>query len=137
MSGWHEQVDGEDDDAFHSFWGSITLHSSGHESDRMLALLADYYEIPSPGKKANGLITKFVRPRDELLSRGWTFASHVDCLAVGIASNPALIADDVVRMKLFFDEGIENGRYAEVFLNVDLPEGFCALNEKTKNIAWI
>jgi hypothetical protein len=33
-------------------------------------------------------------------------------------------------MKLFFDEGIENGRYAEIFLNIDLPEGYAALNEK-------
>ena len=33
-------------------------------------------------------------------------------------------------MKLFFDEGVENGRYAEIFFNVDLTEGFGALNEK-------
>lgn len=33
-------------------------------------------------------------------------------------------------MKLFFDQGVENGRYAEVFFNVDMLEGFAALNEK-------
>lgn len=130
VSGWHEQVDGEGEDAFHSFWRSITLRSIGDESDRMLALLVDYYEITSPREKSGGWVTKFIRTRDELLSRGWIFASSINCLAVGIASNPALIADHVVRMKLFLDDGLENGHYAEVFFNIDMPEGFCALNEK-------
>ncbi len=133
LIGWRKQIDGEGAEAFHSFWGEITLRSRGHESDRMLALLADYYAVPQLHDKSNGMIAQFLRPKDRLLSKGWTFSNSIRCLAVGIASDPASIADDVVQMKLFFDDGIENGRYAEVFLNIDLPRGLCALNEKDES----
>jgi hypothetical protein len=61
---------------------------------------------------------------------------------VGINSNPALIADEVIHMKLFLEDGVENGRYAEVFFNVDMSEGFAALNDKdeeyrTDLIHWL
>jgi hypothetical protein len=36
-------------------------------------------------------------------------------------------------MKLFLDDGMKDGRYAEVFLNVDMPQGFAALNEKDES----
>lgn len=45
VSGWREQVDGDGENAFHSFWGTVTLHSRGVESDRLLGLLAKQYGI--------------------------------------------------------------------------------------------
>lgn len=130
--GWKEQIDGDEDDAFHSFWGPVILRSRGHDSDRLLALLADYYGIPPSPSRRNGWLPKPLRSRDTLLMSGWTFSQSIECLAVGIESNPALIADQVVHMKLFFDDGMENGHYAEVFFDIDLPRGLCALNEKDK-----
>ena len=140
--GWKEQTDGDEDDAFHSFWGPVTLRSRGHESDRLLALLADYYGITSSRNRRNGWLSKRFQTRDTLLSSGWTFSQSIDCLAVGIQSNPALVADLPVHMKLFFDDGMENGHYAEVFLDIDLPQGLCGLNEKdqeyrTELIHWL
>lgn len=128
--GWKEQIDGEDDDAFHSFWGPVTLRTLGHESDRLLALLADYYGIPPSSNKRFGWLSKPFQSRDSLLRKGWIFPQRVNCLGVGIHSDPALIADHPVHMKLFFDDGDEDGHYAEVFLDVDLPQGLCGLNEK-------
>lgn len=128
--GWKEQIDGDEDDAFHSFWGPVTLRTLGYDSDRLLALLADYYGIPSPSSKRFGSLSKPYESRDSLLSVGWTFPESVNCLAVGIQSNPALIADYPVHMKLFFDDGVEDGHYAEIFLDIDLPQGFGGLNEK-------
>lgn len=128
--GWKEQIDGDEDDAFHSFWGPVTLRTRGHHSDRLLALLADYYGISSPPEKRTGWLSKPFQPRDILLGKGWTFCQSVNCLAVGIQSNPALIADHAVHMKLFFDDGVEDGHYAEIFLDIDLPQGLCGLNEK-------
>ena len=128
--GWQEQIDDEEGDAFHSFWGPVTLRSRGPDSDRMLALLADYYgKSPSPNK-SRGWPPKLFQTDDTLLSTGWAFSQTIDCFAVGIQSNPALIADNAMHMKLFFDDGLESGHYAEVFLDVDLPQGFGALNEK-------
>jgi len=131
-SGWREQVDGDGEDAFHSFWGSIILHSRGVESDRLLGLLAKQYGIPVPAK-ASGLFERMLGKKGNRIECGWNFANSIECFAVGINSNPALIADDVVHMKLFLEDGIEDGRYAEVFFNVDMPEGFAALNEKDQD----
>ena len=130
MVGWEEQIDYDDGDPIHSFWGPVTLRSRGPESDRMLALLADHYGQSPPPKKNNGWLPKLFRPDDILLGMGWAFSQTIDCLAVGIQSNPALIADHSVHLKLFFDDGLENGHYAEVFLDVDLSRGICGLNEK-------
>ncbi|WP_298668922.1 hypothetical protein [uncultured Sphingomonas sp.] len=131
VTGWREQVEGEGDDAFHSFWGPVTLKSLGDDSDRLLALLAEYYGISTtPSASSGWLKKKNFQPKDSLLSAEWSLANSIECFAVGIASNPAAISSDFVRMKLFFDDGVENGRYAEIFLNIDMPQGFCALNEK-------
>jgi len=132
VSGWREQVDGEGEEAFRSFWGPVTLHSRGHESDRLLALMADYYGVAEPPEK-RGLLSQLFGKNVGISGATWKFADSINCLAVGIASNPALIADDVVRMKLFFDEGIDNGRYAEVFFDVDIRGGIGALNEKDED----
>lgn len=140
--GWKEQIDSGQDDAFHSFWGQVTLRSRGYDSDRLLALLADYYGITSTPSRRNRWLSKPFQSRDALLRSGWTFSQSIDCLAVGIQSNPALISDHPVHMKLFFDDGIENGHYAEIFLNIDLPQGLCGLNEKdegyrTELVHWL
>jgi hypothetical protein len=126
MTGWKEQVDGEGEDAFHSYWGHVRLTSLGSESDRLVRVMADFYGLTSPGETEGGMLTRLFRksPKDR------TFAPEIVCLAVGIASDPRNIEDDTIHTKLFFDEGTEGGRYAEVFLNVDLEAGLVALNEK-------
>jgi hypothetical protein len=142
VSNWREQVDGEGDDAFHSFWGPVTLCSRGIESDRLLDLLADYYSVPAPPPTKRGLLARILGHKDGSIETTRKFASSIECFAVGINSNPALIADEVIHMKLFLEDGVENGRYAEVFFNVDMSEGFAALNEKdeeyrTDLIHWL
>ena len=132
VSGWREQVDGDGENAFHSFWGAVTLHSRGVESDRLLGLLAKQYGILAP-QKPSGLLERILKKKSDRIEQGWSFANSIQCFAVGINSNPALIADDVVHMKLFLEDGVENGRFAEVFFNVDMPEGLAALNEKDQD----
>jgi hypothetical protein len=139
ITGWREQVNGEGDEAFHSFWGPVTLHSRGEQSDRLLSLMADYYEIPAPKELNQNVLSKILGRKHDAT---WKFSNSIECLAVGIESNPALIAKELIRMKLFFDDGIENGHYAEVFFDVDMPEGFVALNEKdedyrTELVHWL
>jgi hypothetical protein len=125
MSGWDEQVNDVDGEAFHSFWGPVWLRSRGAESDVLLALVADYYEIPRA--KSGGSILGFLTRRR---AQPWRFVREIQCLAVGINSDPSLLGDEPIDMKLFFDENREGGRYAEVFLNVDLQRGCVWLNEK-------
>lgn len=126
MSGWNEQIDGEGEEAFHSFWGKAQLHSQGVESDRLINLIAGYYGVePESPVRSGGLRALFQKAPN-----GRSFVDQIDCLAVGIASDPRNVESEPVHLKLFFDDGIENGRYAEVFLDVDLPSGFLMLNEK-------
>ena len=107
---WRAQVDDADGVPFHSFWGNVKLFSIGDKSDRLLGLLAAHYGIPIDEEAA--------------------FVPEVDCLTVGIESNPELIGTEPASMKLFFDSGAEESAYAELFLNVDLDREFVWLNEK-------
>jgi hypothetical protein len=125
MTGWNEQVDGEGDDAFHSFWGQVRLHSVGPESDQLIALMADYYGIAPGNRPTGGLLGRLLKS-----PACREFVSDIDCLCVGIASDPRTIEAGPIHMKMFFDDGVENGRYAEVFLDVDLLSGFVMMNEK-------
>ncbi|WP_260923365.1 hypothetical protein [Novosphingobium sp. 9] len=129
VSGWREQVDGDGENAFHSFWGTVTLHSRGVESDRLLGLLAKEYGIPAP-QETRGFLQRILKKKSDGIDQGWIFANSIECFAVGINSNPSLINNEVVHMKLFLEDGVENGRFAEVFFNVDMDQGFAALNEK-------
>ncbi len=133
VSGWRKQVSGEGDDSFHSFWGSVILHSQGHESDRLLAFIAEYYEVPAPSAAKRGLLSRTLGREDIGRAATWKFTDSIECLAVGIASDPAVVANEAIRMKLFFDDGVENGRYAELFLTIDMPEGIATLNEKDED----
>lgn len=130
VSGWREQIDGEEGDAFRSFWGQITLYSCGIESDRLLTLLADYYGISTPTLKNKGFMGKIFGNKYHNVATELKFVKSIECFAVGINSDPSLVAEEPIHMKLFLDDGMEDGRYAEVFLNIDMPQGFSALNEK-------
>lgn len=130
VSGWREQVDFDEDFALHSFWGSITLCSCGIQSDRLLPLIADHYDIPTSRPKTRWSLENFFGRKDRDIATEWIFANTIECVAVGINSDPALLADSLVQMKLFLDDGMEDGRYSEVFLKVDLPIGLAALTEK-------
>jgi hypothetical protein len=140
--GWNEQIDGDDEDAFHSFWGTMALESIGQKSDRLIALLADYYGIHTNSQKKRSIFNKIFDRDEDALETSWKFANHIECLAVGIKSNPAKIAEEPVRIKLFFEDSDENGPYAEVFLNIDMPSKLAELNEKdegyrTDLIHWL
>ncbi|AXB80191.1 hypothetical protein TQ38_026735 (plasmid) [Novosphingobium sp. P6W] len=74
-----------------------------------------------------------LRKKSDAIEQGWSFANSIECFAVGINSNPALIADNVIHMKLFLEDGAKGGRFAEVFFNIDMPEGIAALNEKDQD----
>ena len=129
MGTWKAQVDGEGDEAFHSWWGPVQLASAGEESDRLLSLLADYYGVEAPKISATGRIAALFGGN----SASFKFAERINCLTVGIESDPSHLVDGPVHMKLFFDEGVEDGHYAELFFNVDLPGGYVALNEKDES----
>ncbi|MCJ2187281.1 hypothetical protein [Novosphingobium beihaiensis] len=130
VSGWRKQIGNVENEAFPTFWGSISLHSRGAESDRLLGLLASYYNIPAPEAEKHSLFQKIFGNKSDTLAATWKFANRIECFAVGINSDPALITDDVVRLKLFLEDGIPNGRFAEIFFNIDMPQGFAALDEK-------
>jgi hypothetical protein len=130
VSGWQEQIDGEEGESARSFWGPMTLCSCGIESDRLLTLLADYYNISTPVPKYEGFLRKVFGSKDHDVITKLKFASSIECLAVVVDSDPSLVAKEPIHMKLFLDDGMDNGRYAEVFLNIDMPQGFAALNEK-------
>lgn len=75
--------------------------------------MAKHYGVSSKENKVFGWLNKFIKPGDSRLPSGWVFPDSITCLALGLESNPARIADESVRLQLFFDDGIENAKYAE------------------------
>lgn len=132
MTGWREQLDEDEDYSLHTYWSPITLRTRGSYSDRMVALMAKHYGLPPKKKKRLAWLHKFLKRDDNRLPTALAFPKSITCLAVAIASNPTDIAKEPVRMKLFFDDGMENSDYAEVFLNIDMVQGLAALNEKSE-----
>jgi hypothetical protein len=90
--------------------GRATLLSIGPESDRMVAVLDKLY---GTNLGAGGM------------------RHEIEVSAVGLLTDPRLLDEQPVRMKLFFNADPE-GRpdYAEAFLNVAVPEGTIQFHEK-------
>ncbi len=131
--GWTEQIDDLGEEEFRSYWGNITLQSCGEESDELLTLMADYFEISAPIATEHGFFRKILnRSKDSSVPK-WTFAESIECQTVCLASDPSAIADKPVRMKLFFENVDKNGRYAEVFLILDMAKGVAYLDEKDED----
>jgi hypothetical protein len=105
---WDERVIGEEDDSLVLYWGRVQLLSAGAESDVLVQSLDELYET--------GLGAKRMRARSE-------------CLAVGLGNDPRRAASQRTCMKLFLHED-DSERYAEVYLNVDVPSDRIELHEK-------
>jgi hypothetical protein len=56
--------------------------------------------------------------------------STIDVEAVGLASDPRSLEVAPVHMKLFFNSESSEERYAEVFLNTDVPGRMIQFHEK-------
>lgn len=90
------------------YWGNVTLRSIGEPSDNFVEVLSKLYGVPS---KSSPML------------------AEITAQAVGLAADPRRLLEVPVRMKLFFHSQIE-GRYAEVFLNLDVPGRVVQLHEK-------
>ena len=90
-------------------FGKAVLSSIGAPSDRFVGLLEKLYKLPESGKP---------------------MVAEVGVSVASLASNPAKFGQELVRTKLFFYENSENGRYAEVYLNVDPKTGMIEFHDK-------
>lgn len=90
------------------YWGRVTIRSIGPPSDHFVSVLARLYGLPSP---ATGMLPA------------------IEAEAVGLANDPGDMDTSAIRMKLFFHSDSED-RYAEVFLNTDIPNRLVQFHEK-------
>jgi hypothetical protein len=97
-----------DDKSATFYWGKVTLRSIGEPSDNFVEALSKLYGVSS--KSAPML-------------------SEITAQAVGLADDPRTLLEGPVRMKLFFHSDIEE-RYAEVFMNLDVPSRVVQFHEK-------
>lgn len=90
------------------YWGKVTLRSIGEPSNNFVELLSKIYGVTS---------------------KSGPMLAEISTQAVGLADDPRRLLEVPVRMKLFFHTEIE-GRYAEVFLNLDVPGRVVQFHEK-------
>ena len=90
------------------YWGRVTLRNVGPPSDNFVFSLARLYGLPKPDK---GMLPA------------------IDAQAVGLDNDPRTMDASPIRMKLFFHSDTEE-RYAEVFLNIDVPNHLVQFHEK-------
>jgi hypothetical protein len=90
------------------YWGTVTLRSSGQSSDAFVRAFAR--KVGHQGA---------VPP----------MLADIHAEAVGLNSDPRMIRQQPVAMKLFFHSNNEE-RYAEVFLNIDLAGKVVQFHEK-------
>jgi hypothetical protein len=90
------------------YWGTVTLRSIGEPSNNFVEVLSKLYGITSMSAP---------------------MLAEITAEAVGLADDPRRLLEAPVRMKLFFHSDIE-GRYAEVFLNLDVPGRVVQFHEK-------
>ncbi len=93
------------------YWGRVTLRSIGEPSNNFVEVLSKLYGLTS--KSASML-------------------SEINAQAVGLADDPRRLLESQVRMKLFLNSEVE-GRYAEVFLNLDVPGRVVQFHEKDQD----
>ena len=104
---WKKQKSSGESD-IHFYWGKVVLRRLGKESDQFVEMLAGLY----------GVELKTAR-----------MATRIEAEAVGLNSDPSRILTEVVKMKLFLSSDSEDN-YAEVFLNVDIPNKRLEFHEK-------
>lgn len=103
-------MDFGDDTPFSGYQGLVRLRSIGVESDRWLRALCRLH-----GDQRSSL----------------AMAREVEFTGISLQGNPGAIANEPVKIKLFFDPDDETGtRYAEAYLNIDLARQRVEFNEK-------
>lgn len=91
------------------YWGKATIKSIGPASDNFVAALADLYGLQDP---------KF------------PMLPAIEVEVVGLDSDPRRLESMPVKMKFFFNANASEERYAEVFLNTDVPSRLVQFHEK-------
>lgn len=93
------------------YWGTGAYERTGPESDRFVELVAQRYKLQSAGTPA--------------------MLASIQVQVVGLDSDPSKAKDQGAKMKLFFHSDSEDeGRYAEVFTNINIEEGLLEFHEK-------
>jgi hypothetical protein len=106
-SDWHAKQ--PDDGAATFYWGVGTYERTGVETDNFIRFVARTYGLTVTGDQS--------------------MIPNVHAQVVGLDSNPAGAAQAGAKMKFFFHSDSEE-RYAEVFVNVDIEQGFLEFHEK-------
>jgi hypothetical protein len=104
---WHPKQ--TDDGAATFYWGLGSFERTGVESDNFVRFVAMTYGLPVSGDQS--------------------MIQNVHTEVVGLGSNPAGAVQAGAKMKFFFHSDSEE-RYAEVFVNVDVEQGFLEFHEK-------
>ena len=107
-SKWHAQP-GE---GFIVYWGKVRLSPCGTMSDRLVGLLDQLYQI--------GCGASRMHDTGELT-------------AASLGDDPRNVQSSRVHLKLFINEDEDDERYAEIYLNVDLPRKRVELCEKDES----
>jgi hypothetical protein len=93
------------------YWGTGAYERTGPESDRFVELVAQRYKSASAGNTI--------------------MLSSIPVQIVGLDSDPSKVTERGAKMKLFFHSDSEDeGRYAEVFTNIDVEQGILEFHEK-------
>lgn len=101
-------VEGEIDRAAFAREG-ISFERTGAESDVFLTKLAELYGVPAAGS---------------------SFVKREAVTAFPLDGDPSNIKNEPVKFKVFFNDGDTEEKYAELYVNVDLPSGNVELAEK-------
>jgi hypothetical protein len=94
------------------YWGCATIRSIGPASDNFVTALARLYGLSAPNA---GMLP------------------IIETEAVGLATDPKGIEANRVMMKLFFNSESAEEHYAEVFLNIDVPNRMVEFHEKDED----
>ncbi len=105
---WNEQPLGDSGSTVH--WGTGSIISAGAESDNLVSLLAITYGH-------NSYSDRRMLP---------CITAQIVCLS----GNPELLPNQDLRMKFFFHPDGEEGRYAEVFVNIENANSVVQFHEK-------
>lgn len=110
----------QSDDGLDTAWGCITLKSVGEPTNRLLQEYRAWFGVDGDGDAIDSLVAP----------------------AVIIGGSAAAFEQEKLHAKLFLQHADEDETYAEVFLNIDLPNSRVELKEKDeeyrpKLVGWL
>ncbi len=105
---WERKKAGEN---FFVRWGTVRLVSLGEPSDSFLRVLDSLYGVDLGADR---------------------MTSETSLTAVALEGDPSNAPNEGVRMKLFFEHDDE-GRYGEIYLNIDFAAGRVQFHEKDED----